>query len=68
MKWKLSADERTWEYRDDAGALADSLIWDNIAATYRDREGRQLGNNFDGARCAVESSHKPIEAQGRLAL
>ena len=70
MKWALSTDERTWEYRDGAGALADSLIWDNISATYRDRDGRQLGNHFDAARRAVESGHKPDpqEAQGRLAL
>ena len=71
MNWKLSNDERTWEYRDESGALADSLTWDNIAACYRDRDGRRLGNRFDLARLAVETNNKPEEpqeAQGRLAL
>ena len=68
MKWKLSTDERTWEYRDESGTMVDSLIWDSFAVTYRDRDGRRLGNRFDLARLAVETNNKPEEAQGRLAL
>ena len=68
MNWKLSPDEKTWEYRDESGALVDSLIWDSFAVTYRDREGRRLGREFNAARAAVESGHKPAEEQGRLAL
>lgn len=68
MNWKLSTDQRTWEYLDAAGAVVDSLEWCYREKCYIDFAGGRVGENFDQARRAVESGHKPAPKQGRLAL
>lgn len=55
-EWKLSADQKSWEYRDGAILLA-TLRWDKNASdwgAYVDSAGLPVSKKFDEARKAIE--------------
>ena len=56
MTWTLSADERTWEYR-DGDKLLDSMVFDSLKLIYRDRTMMTLGREFKAAGRQIEKRH-----------